>query len=269
MKHKHFLRNTLFLLLSTIFLFSLNACGKSSTTTSATTDTVPVSSELIKVNSEQPSDSSSAQTSAVEPSSNNKESSSKSNESSSKSNGSPAYEEALAAYKKFLAGSMNAKDLKQEISDGVVKIKDISLEPDFKTYYALFDMNGDGIPELHLRPVVGGSYLIFTYLDGQIVLWHTGPDYESPLNNGAILYERDGAAPTHINYYYLVLDSNGNETSKVNFSKYHSVDESGKTESADYDVFMMEDKEVSEEEWNSLTKDYLSNSSDLIVWKEI
>lgn len=262
MKHKHFLRNTLFLLLSTIFAFSLNACGQSSSTTSATADTVPVSSELIKVNSEQPSDSSSAQTSAVEPSANNKESSSKSNES-------PASEEALAAYKKFLAGSMNAQDLKQEISDGVVKIKDISLEPDFKTYYALFDMNGDGIPELHLRPVVGGSYLIFTYLDGQIVLWHSGPDYESPLNNGAILYERDGAAPTHINYYYLVLDSNGNETSKVNFSKYHSVDDSGKTESAEYDVFMMEDKEVSEEEWNSLTKDYLSNSSDLIVWKEI
>lgn len=262
MKHKHFLRNTLFLLLSTIFVFSLNACGQSSSTTSTTADTVPVSSELIKVNSEQPSDSSSAQTSAVELSS-------ESNVSSSKSNESPANEEALAAYKKFLAGSMNAQDLKQEISDGVVKIKDISLEPDFKTYYALFDMNGDGIPELHLRPVVGGSYLIFTYLDGQIVLWHSGPDYESPLNNGAILYERDGAAPTHINYYYLVLDSNGNETSKVNFSKYHSVDESGKTESADYDVFMMEDKEVSEEEWNSLTKDYLSNSSDLIVWKEI
>lgn len=262
MKHNHFLRNTLFLLLSTIFVFSLNACGQSSPTTSTTADTVPVSSELIKVNSEQPSDSSSAQTSAVELSS-------KSNESSSKSNDSPASEEALAAYKKFLAGSINAQDLKQEISDGVVKIKDISLEPDFKTYYALFDMNGDGIPELHLRPVVGGSYLIFTYLDGQIVLWHSGPDYESPLNNGAILYERDGAAPTHINYYYLVLDSNGNEISKVNFSKYHSVDESGKTESADYDVFMMEDKEVSEEEWNSLTKDYLSNSSDLIVWKEI
>jgi len=267
MKHKHFLRNTLFLLLSTILLISLNACGQSSTTTSATTDTVPVSSELIKVNSEQPSDSSSAQTSTVEPSANNIESSSKNNESSS--NESPAYDEALAAYKKFLAGSMNAQDLKHEISDGVVKIKDISLEPDFKTYYALFDMNGDGIQELHLRPVAGGSYLIFTYLDGQIVLWHSGPDYESPLNNGAILYERDGAAPTHINYYYLVLDSNGNETLKVNFSKYHSVDESGKTESADYDVFMMEDKEVSEEEWNSLTKDYLSNSSDLIVWKEI
>lgn len=248
MEQKPFLRKTLYLILSSVLLFSLNACGQNSTTTPVTTDTVPASSELITVNSEQPSDSSFPQTSADEPS---------------------AYNEALAAYNNFLAGSINAQDLKHEISDGEVKIKDISLEPDYKTYYALFDMNGDGIPELHLRPVVGGSYIIFTYLDGQIVLWHSGPDYESPLNNRAILYERDGAAPTHINYYYLVLDSNGNETSKVNFSKYHSVDESGKTESTDYDVFMMEDKEVSEDEWNSLTKDYLSNSSDLIVWKEL
>lgn len=262
MKNKPFLRNTFFLIFSLISLLSLNACAQNSTTTSATTDTVPASSEPITVNSEQssessseqPSESSSEQPTANQPSA-NKESS--------------AYNEAIAAYNNFLAGSINAQDLKHEISDGVVKIKDISLEPDFKTYYALFDMNGDGIPELHLRPVVGGSYVIFTYLDGQIVLWHSGPDYESPLNNGAILYERDGAAPTHINYYYLVLDSNGNETSKVSFSKYHSVDDSGKTESTDYNVFMMEDKEVSEEEWNTLTKDYLSNSSDLIVWKEL
>lgn len=176
---------------------------------------------------------------------------------------------ALVAYDNFLAGSIKAQDLKHEISDGVVTIKDISLEPDFKTYYAIFDMNGDGIPELHLRPVVGGSYAVFTYLDGQVVLWHDGPDYESPLNNGAILYERNGAAPTHINYYYLVLDSHGNEISKVYFAKYHSVNESNQTESTDYDVFMFEDKEVSQDEWNSLTSKYLTNSSGLIIWNEL
>lgn len=214
MKPNHFLKKTLYLLLSCVLLFTLNACGQDSTNTSATTD-------------------------------------------------------ALVAYDNFLAGSINAQDLNHKISDGVVTIKDMSLEPNLKTYYALFDMNGDGIPELHLRPIAGGSYAIFTYLDGQLVLWHDGPDYESPLNNGAILYERDGAAPTHINYYYLVLDSDGNEISKVYFSKYHSVDESGLTESTDYDVFMFEDKEVSENEWNSLTKEYLTSSSDLIKWNEL
>ena len=96
-------------------------------------------------------------------------------------------------------------------------------------------MNRDGIPELHLRPSSGGSYAIFTYIDGQVILWHEGPDYESPLNNGAILYERDGGAPTHINYYYLALDTDGNEILKVYFSKYHSVHESGLTESTDYE----------------------------------
>lgn len=214
MKPKPFLKKTLYLLLSCVLLFTLNACVQNSTNTSADTD-------------------------------------------------------ALAAYDNFLAGSINAQDLKHKISDGVVTIKDISLEPNLKTYYAIFDMNGDSIPELHLRPIAGGSYAIFTYLDGQLILWHDGPDYESPLNNGAILYERDGAAPTHINYYYLVLDSDGKEISKVYFSKYHSVDESGLTESTDYDVFMFEDKEVSENEWNSLTKEYLTCSSDLIKWNEL
>jgi hypothetical protein len=254
MKRNPFLKKTLYLLLSSVFLFALNACGQNSTSTPATTDASPTPSAMVMANPAQPSDSGSPQTS---------------DDVSSANNESFAYNDALAAYDNFLAGSINAQDLKHEISDGVVTIKDISLEPDLKTYYTLFDMNEDGIPELHLRPIVGGSYAIFTYLDGQIVLWHGGSDYESPLNNGAILYERDGAAPTHINYYYLVLDSDGNEISKVYFSKYHSVDESGLTESTDYDVFMFEDKEVSEDEWNSLTNEYLSNSSDLIIWNEL
>lgn len=245
MKHNSIIKNTLSLLLAFVFLFALSACGQNSTSTPAPTDASPTPNATVTANPTQSSDSGSPQTSDDVSSANN---------------------DALAAYDNFLAGSINAQDLKHDISDGVVTIKDISLEPDLKTYYALFDMNGDGIPELHLRPIVGGSYAVFTYLDGQIVLWHDGPDYESPLDNGAILYERDGAAPTHINYYYLVLDSDGNEISKVYFSKYHSIDESGSTESADYDVFMFEDKEVSEDEWNSLTNKYLSNSSDLIIW---
>lgn len=258
MKRNTILKKTRYLLVASVFLFTLNACGQNSTstpaTTPATTEASPTPSAMVTANPAQPSDSGSPQTS---------------DSSSTNSDEAFVYNEALTAYDNFLAGSINAQDLEHEISDGVVTIKDISLEPDLKTYYAIFDMNGDGIPELHLRPTVGGIYAVFTYLDGQIVLWHDGPDYESPLNNGAILYERGGAAPTHINYYYLVLDSDGNEISKVNFSKYHSVNESDLTESTDYDEFMFEDKEVSEDEWNSLTNEYLSNSSDLIIWNEL
>ena len=262
MKCKPFLGKPLYLLLISVFLVTLNACGQNSTNTTATTDTSPAPSATVTENPAKPTDSASPQISEGVSSSSNDETTADNNESA-------VYNEAIAAYDDFLAGSINAQDPKQEISGGVVTLKDISLEPDFKTYYALFDMNGDGIPELHLRPIAGGSYAIFTYQEGKIVLWHNGPDYESPLNNGAILYERDGAAPTHINYYYLVLGSDGNEVSRVNFSKYHSVDESDMTESTDYDVFMIEDKEVSEDEWNSATKEYLSNASDLIEWKEL
>ena len=245
MKHNIFFKKALCLLLSSTFLLTLYACGKKSISAASTTS--PTSSAMGAVNSSvQPSDDSNSQV----------------------SDESPAYHDAAAAYNKYLAGNIDAQDLKKEISDGAVNIQDISLEPDLKTYYALFDMNGDGIPELHLRPIEGGRYVIFTYLDGQIVLWHDGPDYESPLDNGSILYERSGAAPTHINYYYLVLDSDGNEISKADFSKYHSVDKS-LSESSDYDVFMFDDKEVSEDEWNSLTNEYLSNSSDLIIWNEL
>lgn len=247
MTFNSFLKKVLCLLLSSMFLLTLCACGKKSVGTTPTTSAPPTPGVTDTANSAKPSDDGNPQVS---------------DESS-------AYNDALAAYDKFLAGSMDAQDSKNEISDGADNIKDISLEPDLKTYYALFDMNGDGIPELHLRPIVGGGYAVFTYLDGEIVLWHYGPDYESPLNNGAILYERDGAAPTHINYYYLVLDSDGNEISKVDFSKYHSVDKNGLSESADYDVFMFKNKDVSEAEWDTLTNEYLSNSSDLIIWNEI
>jgi hypothetical protein len=255
MKSNPFFKKVLYLLLLSVFLFSLNACEQNSTTTPVTTESLPTPSAEATKNPSPTIASGSLQTSNDLSSSNNDEA--------------LAYNEALTAYDDFLAGDINAQDLKHEISDGVVTIKDISLEPDLKTYYALFDMNEDGIPELHLRPATGGSYAIFTYLDGQIVLWHNGSDYESPLNNGAILYERDGAAPTHINYYYLVLGTDGSETSKVYFSKYHSVNEGGSTESIDYEVFMFEDKEVTEDEWNSLTEEYLLNSADLIIWNEL
>ncbi len=248
MKRNPMLKKTLYLLLSSVVLFALNACGQNSAGTPAAMDASLAPNAMVTSNPPQSSDSGSPQ---------------KSEDVSSAKN------DACAAYNNFLAGSISAQDLKHEISDGVVTIEAISLEPDIKPLYALFDMNGDGVPELHLHAIAGGIYTVFTYLDGQIVLWHAGPDYESPLNNGAILYERDGAAPTHINYYYLVLDSAGNEISNVYFSKYHSVDESSLTESTEYDLFMFEDKEVSEEEWKALTDEYLSNSSDLIIWNEL
>lgn len=62
----------------------------------------------------------------------------------------------------------------------------------------IFSTEGElSFPVLYLRSIMSVSYAIFIYLDGQIVLWHDGPNYATPLNNTAILYERTGSAPTH------------------------------------------------------------------------
>ena len=164
MKRDPFLKKAFCLLLLSVFLLALNACGQNDASTLAAAEVSPVSDGAATAKPAQPSDQG--------PSAPIDQVSVEQNEEDIAGNA------ALAAYNDFLAGAISAQDINHKISDGTVAIKDISLEPDFKTYYALFDMNGDQVPELHLRPVVGGSYAIFTYVDEQIVLWHTGPDYE-------------------------------------------------------------------------------------------
>lgn len=171
---------------------------------------------------------------------------------------------AVSAYKAFLQGDAEAKDPKHDLSESEnVNINDLSLG--LNTLYALFDMNGDGIPELHLRPTMGGGYEIFTYRDSQVVLWYVNADYCSSLNNGALLYERPGGAPPHTNYMYITLDTNGNEIVRVEFSKYDVVDKRGLKVGVKY---IYQDNDVSKETWDELTKKFLSIKSDLIKWIE-
>lgn len=175
---------------------------------------------------------------------------------------SPQAAAAASAYDAFLQGHADAEDAKHDLSEsGAVNINNLSLGSN--TLHALFDMNGDGIPELHLRPTTGGGYEIFTYRDGRVVLWHADVDYCSPLNNGALLYKRPGGAPPHTNYMYITLDPNGNEIARVRFSEYDVVDESGLKVGVRY---IYEDDDVSKETWDELTKKFLSTKSDLIKW---
>ena len=172
------------------------------------------------------------------------------------------YDAAVSAYEAFLQGDADAEDPKHDLFEsGTVNINDLSLGSN--TLHALFDMNGDGIPELHLRPTTGGGYEIFTYRDDQVVLWHADVAYCSLLNNGALLYERPGGAPPHTNYIYIELDSNGDEIARVGFSKYEVVDENDPKVGVRY---IYEDNDVSKETWDELTKKFLSIKTDLIEW---
>jgi hypothetical protein len=134
--------------------------------------------------------------------------------------------------------------------------------------YALFDMNGDAIPELHVRS--GLYYCIFTYYADELSVWYSGRDWCWPTDDGAILMNRLGAAPTRREYEYIVLDFWGNTILEIRFEEvtFHEEDIAlfniyGK------EVYLFEGVEVTKEQWDALTEPYLSATSDLIEWIEL
>ncbi|MDL2301222.1 hypothetical protein LJC58_02585 [Lachnospiraceae bacterium OttesenSCG-928-D06] len=166
----------------------------------------------------------------------------------------------LLSYEDFLYGRIDAKS-----DDNSININEIFWFDDKErakyNQYALFDMNGDGLPEFHVRSV--DVYDIFTYQDGNVTLWHSDVSYSYPLNNGAILYTRNSGAPTHIDYAYTFFDFYGKEIYKIYFSVYDSTNESNYNENA---LFIFDEVELSKENWDSLTERYFSVGSDLIKW---
>lgn len=127
--------------------------------------------------------------------------------------------------------------------------------------YALFDMNGDYIPELHVFSAMG--YEIFTCMDNELIHWASFNAWSRPLNNQAVLSERHDGANSPIQYTYYVLDFYGNEKLRIDFDVYNINDEGFYDENSDY---VFENLDVTKEEWDILTKKYLSIGSDLIIW---
>jgi len=165
---------------------------------------------------------------------------------------------AVKLYDEFLRGERSV-----ELGDAKVRIGDI-FRGDEWDRYALFDMNGDGIPELHVRS--SGPYEIISYRDGELVPWESFWSYSKPLNNGALLSERPGGANSTIAYAYSVFDSYGSEQLCVRFEKANPNDDGAYDENSDY---FFEDVKVSMDEWNALTGKYLSVGSDEIEWMSL
>jgi len=170
-------------------------------------------------------------------------------------------ENRLNLYKGFLAGEQSA-----EFDGNIITINDIFEFNDEKiksqNQYALFDMNGDGLPELHLRSV--RLYYILTVRDNKLVIWCANSAYAKPLNNGAIIHMRPGGAPPHESYIYIVLDFYGNELLRLYFEKYDS-DYNGIYD--ENDLYLFEKAEVSKADWDKLTEKYFSIGYELIEWR--
>jgi len=158
---------------------------------------------------------------------------------------------ALLLYHEFLSGEHDAKS-----ENGIVQIADI-FRGDEWNKYAFFDMNGDSIPELHVRS--SGPYFIIMCWEGELIIWGGGWSYGcQPLNNGAILWERPGGANDTTSYSYQEFDFFGNEQLRVAFDS--SITNDGVS------VYSFEGETVTKDEWDTLTEKYFSIGSDKIEW---
>lgn len=185
-----------------------------------------------------------------------------------------AYNVAIEAYNEFLSGptqevnifeeneknglsykiNINAQDLNIKDMTTVKIVTGIDIDS-----YALFDINGDGIPEL----ITYSSFVnIFSYQNGQVVSLYNSINLQdgevSILSNGAIFTAHD---TTGTEYDYVTFDKNATMTdiyfAQINLSQ---------TEIGYY--FGDANKQVSKTEWNKLTEKYFSASKNIASIKK-
>lgn len=134
-----------------------------------------------------------------------------------------------------------------------------------KYTYCFIDMNRDGEDELCVENPHTNIFF-FTEKDGKLYHWSTQPiSYTKLLNNGGFLYERQGAAPEHINYKYYELDNNGEVKFSIEFSWWDAF-VYWETQKHYDEEYIINDKEVSKEEYEEKTAKYFEIGSDKIVW---
>lgn len=159
-------------------------------------------------------------------------------------------DKALDLYNKFLRG-----EIRTGCGNGI-SIDDITIptgEPDkrYKTGYAFFDSNKDGVPELHINS--GRYYEVLSCKDNDLFIWKSldTSRYNYAINNGAFISYKVISMTDE--YSYFILDYFGNEVWRIDFSKFET--------DADWDLgeseYMFSDVSVTKEIWESLTRKYL------------
>lgn len=137
-----------------------------------------------------------------------------------------------------------------------------------KYNYCFIDMNGDGEEELCVKNPYN-DFLFFTVKKGKLYHWYTtNHNYNEELtllNNGAFLFKEVTARKDGVKYRYCKLDENGNEKIITEFSKYDSVYLA--LEDKNYpESFEIDGKDVTKEEYEEKTGQYLKIGNDKIIW---
>ncbi len=163
-------------------------------------------------------------------------------------------------YLAFLGGSEPAADAEGNELTVNAFMHDDTLGEDYT--YTYCDMSGDGVPELCIDKKL--EKYIFTQRDGKLYHWYTAPAaYTTLLNNGALLYERHGGAPEHVNYTYYELDKDGEVRFTIDFSRWEEEIFNGVKQPAYYEI---NGKQVSARVYERKVNKYLQIGNDRIVW---
>ena len=163
----------------------------------------------------------------------------------------------LKQYKAFLQDRVPSEDKEDRefyyLRDSCNRV--VPGETEDGIQYALFDMTGDGMPELHVLTDI--SYEIHTIKNHYLVVWYEGDRYKRPLNNRMILWKGDSESTGE---EYAVLDSEGEEIFWFWFGKNRN----------DYRFCTGDDDiKLSKNQWKKLKKPFLAIGSDKIIWKNI
>ncbi len=169
-------------------------------------------------------------------------------------------EDAQRAFSEFLAGERNA---------GNVAVKDIVETSGGEAKYLVFDVSGDGVPELHIQS--NKAYYIFSYQQNRLFVWFKEYDHYGSSGHYDVLESGEVVRSIYQDdrEYYLYWRIQPSAEVIVDFS-FGRVDTNGdgiydRTDAYEFDMRTMEERyaglkseqNITMEEWLDLLKNYL------------
>lgn len=166
-------------------------------------------------------------------------------------------EEAINIYTDFLNGDRELDGL--HIDE--LTIPTGEEERRYPTKYAFQDSNDDGIPELHINST--RYYYVFSFKNGEPYVWKNFMgSYCFPLKDGGFIVWSVRTFKDDL-YTYCKYNCEGQEIYSVSFSWDDSNDNGIHDEN---DEYLFDDKKVTQDQWNNLTKEYLYQDEEG-VWR--
>lgn len=159
--------------------------------------------------------------------------------------------QAVQIYREFLAGdrTVGRVDMHYLITP--------TGEPEkqYGTEYAIVDVNGDDIPELHIFS--GREYIIYSCRENEmyeLTAFYSHPGCYVLLDNGTFIHRDDIGVTMGDSYSYFELDASGNPVGKLKFS-WMDANENWLCD--EDDEFMFDGNICTKEEWFAGTRNYL------------